>query len=299
MLPVEIVDAHHHIWRQRDLPWLQGKMQPRIFGPYEPIMRDYGVEEYIRDAEESGVVASIYVQTNWPTTQAVDEVAWVESCAAAHGKPTAIVAYCDLVGSAVEETLERQALASSRMRGIRMQLHWHKNLMYRFAERPDLCCDDRVRHSLEKVCKRGWLFELQVFPDQMNDAAQLVADLPDLNFVLVHAGMPETDTGSAFTKWRAAIETLANHQNCYTKLSGQGTFLHRVDDSFIGNVVRACLDVFGAERCMFGSNFPIEKIWSDFSGLMRGFDTALAGLPDDVMRKLFFENANRVYKLGL
>src|SRR6202030_3326527 len=60
-----IVDAHHHIWRQADLPWLVGPMQPRIFGPYEPIRRDYPIREYLDDLFGKGVVKSVYVQTNW------------------------------------------------------------------------------------------------------------------------------------------------------------------------------------------------------------------------------------------
>ena len=66
-----IVDAHHHIWRQADLPWLQGPMVPRIFGPYEPIRRDYPIEEFLADIAGSGVEKSVYVQTNWAKTGAV------------------------------------------------------------------------------------------------------------------------------------------------------------------------------------------------------------------------------------
>ena len=61
----DIIDAHHHIWRQADLPWLDGPMQPRIFGPYEPIRRDYPISEYLADIAGSDVVRSVYVQANW------------------------------------------------------------------------------------------------------------------------------------------------------------------------------------------------------------------------------------------
>ncbi len=60
-----VIDAHHHIWRQADLPWLVGPMLPRIFGPYEPIRRDYPIEEFLADIAGSGVVKSVYVQANW------------------------------------------------------------------------------------------------------------------------------------------------------------------------------------------------------------------------------------------
>ena len=60
-----IVDAHHHIWRRADLPWLDGPMQPRIFGPYEPIRRDYPISEYLADIAGCDVTKSVYVQANW------------------------------------------------------------------------------------------------------------------------------------------------------------------------------------------------------------------------------------------
>jgi predicted TIM-barrel fold metal-dependent hydrolase len=62
------VDSHFHVWRQADLPWLTGPMQPRIFGPYEPIRRDYPMEEYLADRAGTGVERAVYVQANWPPT---------------------------------------------------------------------------------------------------------------------------------------------------------------------------------------------------------------------------------------
>ena len=69
-----LVDAHFHIWRQADLPWLLGPMQPRIFGPYEPIRRDYPVEEYLADCRAEGITEAVYVQANWAPARALDEV---------------------------------------------------------------------------------------------------------------------------------------------------------------------------------------------------------------------------------
>ena len=68
-----MIDAHHHIWRQQDLPWLAGPMQPRIFGPYEPIRRDYSIDEYLNDIAGCGITQSIYVQANWPPDRAAED----------------------------------------------------------------------------------------------------------------------------------------------------------------------------------------------------------------------------------
>ena len=108
---IGIVDGHHHIWRQADLPWLQGPMVPRIFGPYEPIRRDYPIEEYLADIAGTGVEKSVYVQTNWAKAGAVDEVAWVQATADAHGWPHAIVGYADLL----DDERRRGAEAAGRL----------------------------------------------------------------------------------------------------------------------------------------------------------------------------------------
>ena len=59
-----MIDAHFHVWRQADLPWLVGPMQPRIFGPYDPIRRDDPITEYLSDIAGSGITKSVYVQAN-------------------------------------------------------------------------------------------------------------------------------------------------------------------------------------------------------------------------------------------
>ena len=187
---IPIVDAHHHIWRQADLPWLQGPMLPRIFGPYEPIRRDYPIAEFLADIASSGVEKSVYVQCNWAKDKAVDEVAWVQGIADEHGWPHAIVGYADLLSDDVAATLKRQA-KFPLMRGIRMQLHWHENEMYRFAASPDLMSDSRLRKNIRLLADYGWSFDLQVFASQMADAARLAADNPDITFILQHAGMLE------------------------------------------------------------------------------------------------------------
>ena len=87
MKSLPAVDAHHHIWRLNDLPWLSGPPVPRIFGPYQPICRDYPIDEYRGDIESCDIVKSIYIQTNWPAGQSYDEARWVQSVADSTGWP--------------------------------------------------------------------------------------------------------------------------------------------------------------------------------------------------------------------
>jgi len=104
---IPVVDGHHHIWRQADLPWLMGPMQPRIFGPYEPIRRDYPIEEFRADLNGLDVVKSVYVQTNWSPEAYEDEAAWVQRTADKTGWPHAIVAYADVSADDVRPQLDR------------------------------------------------------------------------------------------------------------------------------------------------------------------------------------------------
>src|ERR1700691_475801 len=128
----DIIDAHHHIWRRRDLPWLDGRMQPRIFGPYEAIRRDYPISEYLADLTGCGVTQSVYVQANWAKHAFEDEVAYVQHAADDTGFPQGIVGYADFLAKDVRPQLDR--LTKYRgMRGLRMQLQLQQNPQYRFA----------------------------------------------------------------------------------------------------------------------------------------------------------------------
>ena len=293
----DVVDAHHHIWRMADMPWLQGPMIPRIFGPYEPVRRDYLVDEYVRDATAEGIDAGVYVQPNWALDRVVDEIRWIQAVHDASGWPHAVVGSADLFDPGAGAVFEQQRALSPLMRGTRLQLHWHEDERFRFASGPARMHDDVFRANIGLLAGLGWLFELQVFPGQMADAARFVADFPDTTFVLVHAGMLESADPRHVTPWRAGLELLAPLPNVTVKLSGIGTFVHRVDEDLIRLVATTSVDLFGAERCMFGSNFPIESIWTDFHTLVQTWLRVLADLPVDDRRDVLGRTARRVYSL--
>lgn len=293
-----IIDAHHHVWRQADLPWLSGPMVPRIFGPYEPLRRDYPIAEYRADAEANGVTRSVYVQANWPAARALDEIKWVQSVADASGWPHGIVGYVDLLAEDCAPALDAAMRASKLLRGMRMQLHWHENALYRFAPRPDLCDDETLGRNLARLAERGLLFELQVFAPQMQGAARLARSLPNLQFVLLHAGMLEDTSAKGLAEWRAGMDALAACPNVAVKLSGLGTFVRRIDAGYMALVAGETARRFGAARCLFGSNFPIEKLWTDYGSLLGAYQTALAKISDAERTQIFSETARRIYRLA-
>jgi predicted TIM-barrel fold metal-dependent hydrolase len=142
MPKLDIIDAHHHIWRQADQPWLNGPMVPRIFGPYDAIRRDYPITEYLADIKDNGVVASVYVQTNWDPARAVEEVAWVQEIADTRGFPHAITGFADLGGANVAAALDAMR-PYPRLKGLRQQ---HGGAGSRNSPREACCSSFRSSH---------------------------------------------------------------------------------------------------------------------------------------------------------
>ena len=165
-------------------------MQPRIFGPYEAIRRDYPISEYLADIAGTDIVSSVYVQANWAKEAFADEVAYVQRAADETGYPQAIVGYADFLGDDVRPQLDRLSKYPG-MRGLRMQLHWHENPQYRFAAKPDLARDPTLQKNVAQLADYGWSFDLQVFAGQMARRRRTRRQLPQSDFRVAarrHAG---------------------------------------------------------------------------------------------------------------
>jgi predicted TIM-barrel fold metal-dependent hydrolase len=296
MKSIPTIDAHHHIWRLNDLAWLSGPQVPRIFGPYQPICRDYSIEEFRSDTAGCDIVKSVYVQTNWPAGQSYDEARWVQSVADATGWPHGNVAHADLADPEVGTLIERLVKLPAT-RGIRQQLHWHDNPLYRFAPRPDIMNDADWRRGLAMLADHGLLFELQVFASQMKDGAGLAKAFPDTIFVLEHAGMLEDTSPRGWQLWREGMTALAACPNVNVKLSGLGTFAHACRSDVMDPIVRETVAMFGADRCLYGSNFPIEKLWTDYSTLYATFRSTIAHLGESEQAAILHDTAARLYRL--
>jgi predicted TIM-barrel fold metal-dependent hydrolase len=237
------------------------------------------------------------VQTNWAKERFEDEAAWVQRTADEHGFPHAIVAYADMDADDVRPQLDRLA-RHKLLRGVRMQLHWHDNPLYRFAARPDLCADARIRANIARLADYGFSFDLQVFSSQMAGAVALAENCPAVTFILQHAGMPEDLSPAGREAWRAGMQRLAACPNVVCKLSGLGTFIHRNDPAHIAGIANETIAMFGAARCLFGSNFPIEKLWTGYRDLVAAYRSALAGLGESERDAVLRTNAMRVYRLA-
>ena len=291
-----MIDAHFHVWNRKDLPWLMGPERPRIFGQYGAIRRDYSIDEYLQDINGLGVDKAVYVQANWEASRYEEEVEWIHSMADQCGWPHGVVGYSDFTQDDVRwqlDALSRYPL----VRGLRQQFHWHANPRYRFAQAPGLPRDPHVKKNVSYLADYGWVFDLQVFSDQMSSAAELATECSDVTFVLQHAGMLEDLSDAGRDRWKSGMRLLASLPNVVAKLSGFGTFLHRNDPDFIAEMISSTVAIFGAERCMFGSNFPIEKIWTSYRDLIEAFRDRSAHFDHGTRDAIFESTAKRIYRL--
>jgi predicted TIM-barrel fold metal-dependent hydrolase len=296
MKPIPTIDAHHHIWRLKDLTWLSGPQVPRIFGPYEPICRDYPIEEFRADTDGCDVVKSVYVQTNWPAGQSLDEAQWVQSVSDTTGWPHANVAHADLADPDCGALIRRLA-GLKATRGIRQQLHWHQNPQYRFAPHPEVMNDPNWRRGLKHLAEHNLLFEIQLFTSQMAHGAALARAFPETVFVLEHAGMLEDMSEPGWKSWREGMQALAAEPNMNVKLSGLGTFVHACRADVMGPIIRETVALFGADRCVYGSNFPIEKLWTDYRTFYRTFRSCIEHLTEAEQRAILHDTAARLYRI--
>ena len=290
------VDAHHHIWRLKDLDWLKGPTQPRIFGNYDNIKCDYLIENFLVDLKESNVKKSVYIQVNWPNELELLEAKWVQNISEKYGWPHAIVGYADFSRDNSIKTLKKLSKLTL-VRGIRQQLHWHENPQYRFQSIPNLMNNNKWQRNFSYIQEYDWSFELQVFSSQMRDAARFASKFSETKMILQHCGMPEDTSKAGMAQWHDGMKRLAELENIYCKFSGLGTFINKNDPAFISEITGICLELFSSKRCLFGSNFPIEKIWTDYNSVVLAYKNSLQHLSDTTQLAIMRDNASIIYKI--
>lgn len=143
----------------------------------------------------------------------------------------------------------------------------------------------------------GLSFDLQVFPSQLAKAARLAANHDSTPIVLDHAGMPIERDSEALTEWAKGMELVAAQPNTTVKISALGTNDHTWTVDSIRDIVLRTIDIFGPQRCMFGSNFPVDGLYSSYADVFQAFDKITSGFSQTERESLFAETACRFYRI--
>ena len=313
-----IIDTHHHLWDR-------------------PLNR-YLLEELFADTGAGHkLVATVFAECNSMyrisgpiEMRPVGQTEFVAAMAAmsesgAYG-PTrvaaGIVGYADLgLGDRVTPVLEAHiAAAGGRFRGVRYSANWDASDVIgngHGVTGPGRLREPAVRAGIARLAQLGLCFDAWVFHPQLADVGDLAKALPDLSIVLEHVGGPlgyGPYTGKhdeVYASWKSSMTELARHANISVKLGGMmmrlATFnylaVERPPSSTELAVhwrpyIETCIELFGAERCMFESNFPVEKMGTSYATLWNAFKRITAGASAAEKHMLYSGTAKRVYRLA-
>jgi predicted TIM-barrel fold metal-dependent hydrolase len=283
------VDAHHHLWdlEHHRYDWLTGDGWPEeteVIGEYAAIRRTYLAGDLLRDAADCGLTKTVHVQADLSEDDPAIETRWLEQVASATGIPTAIVAYVDVADRHVDEVLARH-LEHPRVRGVRSTPG---------DVRP---WDAAFRRGVAAVGRAGLTYDLRATPDNAAECAALADALPAVTFIVGHTGEPLSRTEEHRLAWRAGMRLLAERPNVAVKISGLGMRDHAWTVDSIRPWVLDTIDIFGPQRCLFGTNWPVDALYSSYRALVEAYRTIIEPFSAQERRAMSSANAERLYRI--
>lgn len=291
-----VIDPHHHLWdlSLKRHPWLE---KARNGGP-APLLRDYTVEDYRRDAANQNVVATVHVEAGWSDAHPLEESRWLATLDRTSDIARRIVARVPLDNPEAARLLEAEA-ANPDVVGIRDIVSWHPDPARSFAPRPHRMADPVWRAGLTHLSRLGLVFDLMLYPWQMGEALDLVRAFPETLFVLNHGGSPVDRSAEGMALWRNGLRALGREPNMRLKISDLVAYDNDWTPESLMPVIEHGLDCFGPARAMFASDFPVTGLHASFDEAYAVFRAAAAPLSLDEQRALFFTTANETYRLGM
>jgi len=313
-----IIDPHHHLWDDDRGPY----MLPQILG-------DIGGGHNVR--------ATVFIEcrTHYragatDAERPLGEVEFVNGIAAMSASggygPTrvaaAIVGHADLrLGERVRDVLEQQiALTGGRMKGIRWSFPYDSSEVGKHVSRyvePEITRNATWRQGYQMLGKLGLTYEGWCYHPQLPELTALARAFPDVTIILNHVGgclgvgPYATRRAEEFQRWKRSIVELASCPNVVVKLGGLGMLIFGFDLHLRADPPRSdllartwkpfietCIEAFGVERCMYESNFPVDKQSCDYTACWNAFKRISAGASAAEKTALFSGTAARVYRIA-
>jgi L-fuconolactonase len=310
-----IVDPHHHLWDLAGNVYLFPELladltsghnvRATVFEECRSMYRADGPEE-LRSLGETEFVTGVAAMS------ASGGYGSVRACAAMVGNVNL------LLGSRVERILEAHLAASGgRFHAIRFSTAWDRDeRVHNTVPHPAMLAETQFRDGFQFLARYGVAFDAWVYHPQLAEVGALAAAFPGTTIVLNHFGSPILGgpnagrTAEVFAEWRAGMMALARHENVHVKLGAlpvRRSGPRQADAPPLSSeeiatawrpFVEVCVEQFGARRCMFESNFPVQKRWCSYAVLWNACKRLAAGASTDEKSDLFSGTAARVYRLS-
>ncbi len=296
-----IVDAHHHLWAlgvgAPRYPWLQDEELHEFFlGDYAALRRDYLPADYRRDSAGFDIAGTVHVEAECRRDQQVAETAWLTEINRRHGIPSAIVAHAWFHTEDAAAVLAGQA-RFPLVRGIRSKPVTGKTPGDARPGAPGTMQDPAWLAGFRLLREHGFSWDLRVPAWHLEEAAEVARAHPDVKIALNHAGFPWDRSAGGLATWRRGMRALADCANVHCKISclclRDGPWREEENRPIVLDVV----ELFGVERCMFASNFPVDGLRIGFADLFDAFARITGRFSAADRRRLFHDNAAGFYRL--
>ena len=294
-----IIDPHHHLWD------LALSRHPRLtLHPDESpsdaldLRRNYLVKDYLADAAEQGIVATVHVEAAWLAEDCLGETRWLETLDKRHGVACRYVAHVPLAREDAADLVAAQA-SFPRVVGIRDILSWHPDPALSFATRRDVMDDPDWRRGLKALAAHDLVFDLMILATQLEDANRLVRDFPDQRFVLNHSGSPIDQSIEGIAAWREGIRALGAAENVAIKISALTGYDPYWTEDRLRTPIAHCIDSFGPARTMFASDFPVTRLHATYAQTYDIYRSIAASYSAEEQDFLFQRTAARIYRIKI
>jgi predicted TIM-barrel fold metal-dependent hydrolase len=295
-----IIDAHQHFWdlQRGRYPWLQGEPPADFrYGDTRALRQSYLPRQYARDTEGWPIEATVHVEAEWDRADPVAETRWLAELRAATGLPTVAVAHTMLDRVDAASMLQAQA-GFDFVRGIRHKPAAAASPREVARGAPGSMDDPHWRAGYALLSRYRFSFDLQTPYWHLPEAADLARAFPWIPIIVNHTALPVDRSADGLRAWRSALEIAAAETNIALKISGLGIKGQPWSLAANAPVIRDAIRIFGADRCCFASNYPVDSLVGRFDAIFAGFKAAVADLAPEDRRKLFHDTAARLYRIS-
>jgi predicted TIM-barrel fold metal-dependent hydrolase len=294
---LDVVDAHVQLINLEALeyPWIRHRSPALevLLDNYYDAAHDYDVGRYRSDTE--GRVVQ-WVACEFGAADAVAEAEWLQRCSESYGAPNAFIAGVDLTSPSLGDVLARYRELPV-VHAVRQPLYWAEDPLRRLGARPDYLTDPAWWRGFERVAGEGLAWDLLVYSEQLPAAHKLIQSFPQTRIVLEATGWPLDRSSDGFKRWRERLEAVSEFPNVTLKLQGLALLFGTSADD-VASWVRAAVQIFGPQRCMFAAHFPVDRLLWSYDKLIRTLLAVLDDLTSEEQKAFFSGCAIREYRLS-
>ncbi len=286
-----IVDTHIHLFdlRRDDLryDWLEPQIVHPFLGDMSAVRTArYWVDEYLAEVRFANVSKAVHVQCAGGSPDPVVETQWLQGFADRTGFPQAIVAECHLADPNAEAILDRH-LEYANLRGIRD---------YNVGS-ADYLRDAAWQRGCKLLAKHDLVACIDTRYQRFDQVMELASVSAGVTVCVDHCAIPEARTPEYFAAWRDAMRGLERADNVVVKISGLGMYDHRWTIESLRPWVLACIEAIGTERIVFGSNWPVDRMFSSYPDLIDAYAAIISDFTESEQRAMFAGNAERIFRI--